>query len=251
MSGPSVTGPAYGGPGRGTSPAVRRILGCPVLLLPVGLLLLVVGGFVALNGVGDYRTGEAVEGRVMCAASESDVCFDVVEATISAQVVGRRDIGREWDATAVDGDELKAFSVTDDDSELLDDAGDATVGIWVKLSDPTDPAAVELPDGTIVESQWNGWRGVAAHLAFGLLAIGVGFGLVVTALRFARSGSGWWRANTETSFGSAWAALVIVPAAIAVFGVLVELPPAAVLVLDALGLVGLAVAVVGAALVRR
>jgi len=235
----------------GTSPAMRRILGRPAILLPVGLLLLVVGGFVALNGVGDYRTGQAVQERVRCAESDSDMCFDVVEATISAQLVRRRDIGREWHATAVDGGELKGFSVTHDDSAVLEDVGDATVAIWVRPSDPTDPAAVQLPDGTIVESQWNGWRGVAAHLAFGLLVIGVAFGLVVTALRFARSGSGWWRTDTETGFGTAWAALVIAPAGIAVFGVFVEFPPAAVLGLDALGLAGLAVAVAGAALVRR
>ena len=221
---------------------MRNVFGGPVVLIPVGVVLLLVGAFVALNGVGDWRTGQAADDRVMCADTDSGVCFDVVEGTISPQPRGRRDIGREWDAAAADGGELKDFSVTDDDSDLLEEVGDEPVGIWVKPSDPTDPAAIELPDGTLVQSQWNGLRGVAAHLVFGLLVIGVAVGLLVTGLRR--------RADREAPFGSGYAAFVIVPAAFGVLGVMIEVPPAVVLTLCVLALLGAVLAVAAAGLRR-
>jgi hypothetical protein len=198
-------------------PCVRGLLGHPAVLIPVGLLILVVGVFVGLNAVGDHRTGQAADERRLCAESGSGVCFDVVEATIEPQVRGRRDIGREWDATAVDGGELKGFSVTHDDSDLLEEVGDQPVAIWVKPSDPTDPAAVELPDGTLVQSQWNGLRGVAAHVASGLLLIGIGVGVLITGLRR--------RGDRNAAFGSGYASPVILPSALGFLGVFLEVPP--------------------------
>ena len=211
---------------------MRSLLGPLWVRLPLSLVFFLIGGFVALNGIGDHRTGKAAEARTMCADSESDVCFDVVEATISPQIRGRRDIGREWDATGVDGDELKGFSVTHDDSDLLEEVGDEPVDVWVKPSDPTDPSAIALPDGTLVQSQWNGLRGVAAHLVFGLLIIGIGFGLLLRA-------------------GSVWPSLLIVPAALGVLGVFIEVPPFVALAFGILATVGGIVAVVATVLLRR
>ena len=230
---------------------MRKVLGRPVILVPLGVVLLVVGVFVGLNAVGAHRTGAAVEDRVMCSSSDAHLCFEVVPATLEGpRPRGIRAVGRDWAALPVDGSDLEGFSVTRSDSERLEDVGEETVGIWVKPYDAEDPVAVELDGSEVVPTQWVGLRGVGSHVSVGLLLVGLGAALIVSGVRFVRSGNGWLRADTSTEFGSAGAALVLVPAGFAVTAVIFRMPPVVVLGLSALGGVGLLVWL-GVALARR
>jgi len=219
----------------GSVRGVRTVFGRPALLVPLGAVLLLVGILVALDGIGSFRTGAAVDDAQMCADSDSAVCLERVDVRLKGPVLTRRATGHDFTVRTVDGDYLGRISVDDDeDSDRLEEVVTNTVTAWVKGDDPDEVVAVELPDGTVVSTLWIGLRGLTAHLAFGLLGFGVGSGLLVTGLRFRRAGTPWLSADERTPVGASAAALFVVPAGVVVLLLRLGITPVVVLV--ALGL---------------
>ena len=229
---------------------MRAVFGRPVLLVSLGLVLVLTGIWVALNGIGAHRIGTAVEDARLCAASDAEPCLEEVDVRVNGPVFTRRAAGDDFTVRTIDGDYLGRVTVDGEGSALLGATNRGTVTAWLDNGDD-DIVAVALEDGAVVPALWTGLRAVTAYLTFGLFAVGVGVTLLVTGLRFRRAGTSWTTADERTPFGTAAAALLVVPAFVSTMALRAGAPPVAMLAMLGVALLLLAGGLVVTAASRR
>lgn len=182
-----------------------RVFARPVVLLPLGVVLLVVGLLTALNAVGAARWGGVVaEGRA-CGGEPSGMCVVRTDVAVDGPHWSRREAGDDWDLEPASG-RVREVSLPDRASNRLRDAG---VTRGVMLSQPDGDVVGLEAGGERVATTWTGTYGVLQRVGLGLMALGLGGGLVVVALRMRRS-TGWTGHEPVRKHGSVAVALPVV-----------------------------------------
>ncbi|GGB71583.1 hypothetical protein N798_16575 [Knoellia flava TL1] len=182
-----------------------KVFARPFVLLPLGVVFLVVGLFTALNAVGAARWGGVVaEGRT-CGSEASGMCLVRTDVTVDGPHYSRRDAGDDWDLEPASG-RAEEVSLPDRASARLRGA-EVTRGVM--LSQPDGDVVGLEAAGERVATTWTGTYGALQRVGLGLLAGGLGAGLVVVALRMRRA-VGWTGHEPVQKHGSAAVALPVV-----------------------------------------
>lgn len=185
-----------------------KVFARPIVLLPLGVVVLVVGLLTALNAVGAARWGGVVDEGRACASSggePSGMCLVRTDVAVDGPHYSRRDAGDDWDLEPASG-RVEEISLPDGASDRLREA-DVTRGVM--LSQPDGDVVGLEAAGERVATTWTGTYGVLQRVGLGLMALGLGAGLVVVALRMRRS-VGWTGHAPVQKHGSAAVALPVV-----------------------------------------
>ena len=182
-----------------------KVVARPFVLLPLGVVFLVVGLLTALNAVAAARWGGVVEEGRACGSEASGMCLVRTDVAVDGPHFSRRDAGDDWDLQPSSG-RAEEVSLPDRASDRLRDA-DVTRGVMLSQPDG-DVVGLEAADER-VPTTWTGTYGVLQRVGLGLLALGLGAGLVVVALRMRRA-VGWTGHESVQRHGSAAVALPVV-----------------------------------------
>ncbi|MFD1946301.1 hypothetical protein [Nocardioides aestuarii] len=180
-----------------------KILGRPVVLLPLGVVALLVGLLVALNSIGAGRWGGVVEAGTACESPGQEMCLVRDDVSLDGPHSSRRSAGDDWDLTPASG-EPEEVSLPGD---ALDDVA-AREGVMLSQPDG-DVVGVEV-DAVTTGTTWVGGYGVLQLLGLGLMVLSLGAGLVLVALRMRRSTGSWSAHESVQQHGSALLALPVV-----------------------------------------
>jgi hypothetical protein len=186
---------------------VGKILGRPVVLLPAGVVMLLVGLLVALNGIGAHRWGGALAEERWCESGRDELCLVRSPATIEGPSHSRREAGDEWLVRPVSGGDVGEVDLPDDASEAF---ADSDPGEVVALAQPDGDLVGIEADGRVVGSTWVGRYGVLQLVGLGLLGFGLGLGMVVAGWRIRRSSGSWGAHASVRQHGSGWVAIPVV-----------------------------------------
>lgn len=187
-----------------------KVFGRPLVLVPVGTLLVLVGLLVALNGVGAWRWGGVLADERWCESGRQDMCLLREEATIDGPSYTRRQAGEEWVVRPASGGSHEV-DLPGEASDVLEEQGTSEV---VALTQPDGDLVGVEAEGRVVGTVWVGWYGVLQLVGLGLLVIGLGAGLGVAGWRIRRSTGSWGRAASVREHGSAWVAIPVVGGAV-------------------------------------
>ena len=185
-----------------------KVLARPLVLLPLGVVFLLVGLLTALNSVAASRWGGVVEEGRACeggGGTASGMCLVRTDVAVDGPHFSRRQAGDRWELRPASGRE-EEVSLPDDASDRLRKA-DVTRGVM--LSQPDGDVVGLEAAGERVPTTWTGAYGVLQRVGLGLLALGLGAGLVVVALRMRRA-VGWTGHESVQKHGSAAVALPVV-----------------------------------------
>lgn len=178
----------------------------PVVLLPLGVVVLLVGLLTALNGVGAWRWGGVVDDNRSCGAGQQEMCLVRDDVTLDGPNFSRRSAGDDWELRLASG-RTHEVSLPDADSDALEDTG-VTEGVMLSQPDG-DVVGVEA-GGRVIGTTWVGGYGVLQLAGLGLLGAGLGAGLVVVARRMRRSTGSWAEHEPVQKHGSVAVALPVV-----------------------------------------
>jgi hypothetical protein len=188
-----------------------RIVGRPFVLVPVGVVLIVAGLFVALNGIGAHRWGVVLDERRWCGTGGEELCLDRVEATLDGPRSTRREAGDEWVVRPTTGGAAHEIDLPSDASDELADGRPGTV---LALAQPDGDVVGIQASGRVVGTTWVGTPGVLQLVGLGLVVLGLGLGMVVAGSRIRRSTGSWSGSASVREHGSGWVAVPVVGGAL-------------------------------------
>ncbi|MFC7489476.1 MULTISPECIES: hypothetical protein [unclassified Knoellia] len=181
-----------------------KVFSRPVVLLPLGVVLLVVGLLTGLGAVGAWRWGGVVEDGRACGAGREDMCLVRDDVAIDGPNSSWRSAGNDWTLTPSSGPTHEVALP----GRASDELGDATEAVMLSQPDG-DVVGVEA-GGRSVGTTWFGAYGVLQRVGLGLLGLSLGGGLVVASRRMRRATGSWVEHEPLQRHGSAALALPVV-----------------------------------------
>ena len=142
----------------------------PVLMLFYAVVLVPLGLVLLGAGVGAVEAGRALDAGRFCAAGQAEECVERVAGVLDGPHY-QRGPGDEWWVRPHNGDEVLDEDVDGTHRDELEPYVGTTV---TGLAHEGDLVAIDLPDGTRVETRAAGLRGAMFFAAMSLLCLSGG-----------------------------------------------------------------------------
>ncbi|CAN7366563.1 hypothetical protein [Knoellia sp. LjRoot47] len=178
----------------------------PVVLLPLGVVVLLVGLLTALNGVASARWGGVHDDGTACGPTPEGMCLVREDVTVDGPRYQRRTAGDRWVLQPSGGRPVRV-DLPDDDSDALDESGATDV---VMLSQPDGDVVGIETDGRRIGTTGVGAYGVLQRAGLGILGMSLGAGMVLAGVRMRRATGSWVEHEPLQSHGTAALALPVV-----------------------------------------
>lgn len=186
-------------------------MGRPLVLVPLGIVLLLVSTLYALGSIASHRWGGVVAEQRWCGtpAAGEGLCADRVEVELSGPYSSRREPGNEWRIApnAALGDDRPHTVDVSDDGPLRHRGATAVVALVEQ--EERDVVALAVGD-TVLPVNDVGLRGVLSRSGLGLMGVAAGIGCLLVGVRMRRDGGSWGERRRIQAYGSAWLALPVV-----------------------------------------
>jgi hypothetical protein len=178
----------------------------PLVLLPLGVVVLLVGLLTALNGVASARWGSALEDGTACGATPRGMCLVREDVTIDGPRHQRRTAGERWVLQPAGGLPVRV-DLPDDESDALQDSRVTEVTM---LSQPDGDVVGVETDGRRIGTTSVGVYGVLQRLGLGILGMSLGVGMLIAGTRMRRATGSWVEHEPLQKHGTAALALPVV-----------------------------------------